>query len=142
MLRKNTKSWNNENISGVQISFHRLTKVDVTSKFPNARLDTAHHWPSIAKNVPKIVCQYRAVSGMITLVCTWRLILAQTLAASNCFRHSYGPMLCRTLVYSLLEWFSMVKVTHGPIMCRPWARLKEFLLRDKINRLLVKLFSF
>ena len=86
---------------------------------PSAKLDTAQHWPSIVKNLPKIGCQYRAVSGMITPACTWRPILIQTLIASTCFRHSNGPMLCRTLVFSLPEWFAVVKVTHGPVMCRP-----------------------
>ena len=86
---------------------------------PSAKLDTAQHWPSIAKNLPKIGCQYRAVAGMITPVCTWRPMLAQTLATSTCFRHSNGPMLCRTLVFSLPGWFAVVKVTHGPVMCRP-----------------------
>ena len=46
--------------------------------------------------LPKIGCQYRAVAGMITPVCTWRTILAQTLAANTCFRNSKGPMMCRT----------------------------------------------
>ena len=69
---------------------------------------------------------------MITPVCTWRRILAQTLAASTCFRHSNGPMLCRTLVFSLPEWFAVVKVTHGPVMCRPWARLWLFYFQNWI----------
>ena len=91
----------------------------VVESVPSAKLDTDQHWPSIAKNLPKIGCQYRAVAGMITPVCTWRPMLAQTLAASTCFRHSNGPMLCRTLVFSLPGWFAVVKVTHGPVMCRP-----------------------
>ena len=98
--------------------------------YPSAKLDTAQHWPSIAKNLPKIGCQYRAVAGMITPVCTWRSILAQTLAASTCFRHSNGPMLCRTPVCSIPEWFAVVKVTHGPVMCRPWARLWLFYFQN------------
>ena len=75
-------------------------KLDIspTKHYPSTNLDTAQHWPSIAKNLPKIGCQYRAVAGMITLVCTWRPILAQTLAASTCFRYRNVPMLCRTLV--------------------------------------------
>ena len=70
--------------------------------------------PASANFLPKIDCQSRDVIGMITPVCTWRPILAQTLAAKTCFRHSNGPMLCRTLVFSLPEWFAVVKVTHGP----------------------------
>ena len=93
---------------------------------PSAKLDTAQHWPIIAKNFPKIGCQYRAVAAMITPVCTWGPMLAQTLAASTCFRHSNGPMLCRTLVFALPGWFAVVKVTHGPVMCRPWARIWLF----------------
>ena len=91
----------------------------MTCRRPSAKLDTAQHWPSITKNLPKIGCQYRAVAGMITPVCTWRPMLAQTLAASTCFRHSNGSMLCRTLVFSLPGWFAVIKVTHGPVMCRP-----------------------
>ena len=91
--------------------------------FPSATLDTAQHWPSIAKNLPKIGCQYRTAAGMITPVCTWWPILAQTIIANNCFWHSNGPVLCRTLVFSLPEWCAAVKVTHGPVMCRPWAEL-------------------
>ena len=37
-------------------------------------------------------------------------ILAQTLAISTCFRHSNGPMLCRTRVFSHPEWFAEVNV--------------------------------
>ena len=66
------------------------------SDYPSANLDTAQHWPGIAKNLLKINCQYRAVAGVVTPVCTWRPILAQTLDTSTCFRHSNGPMLCRT----------------------------------------------
>ena len=39
------------------------------------------------------------------------------------FRHSDGPMQCRTLVFSLPEWFAVVKVIHDRVICRPWARL-------------------
>ena len=39
--------------------------------------------------LPKIGCQYRAVTRMITPAYTWRPILAQNLAASTCFRHRY-----------------------------------------------------
>ena len=67
----------------------------------SAKEDTAQHWPSIAKNLPKIGCQYRAVVKMITSIWTWRSILVRTLAANTCFRHSNGPMLSRTLVFSL-----------------------------------------
>ena len=94
--------------------------------YPSVKLNTTQHWPSIAKNLPKIDCQYRAVAGMITPVCTWRPNLAQTLAANTCFRHSNWPMLCRTLVFSLPEWFAVVKVTHGAVMCRLWAGLWLF----------------
>ena len=97
--------------------FYRLPYI------PRAELDTANTDPASAKMFPKIGCQYRAVTGMITPVCTWRPILAQNLAANTCFRHSKGPMLCRTLVFSLPEWFAVVKVTHGPVMCRLWAGL-------------------
>ena len=93
---------------------------------PSAKLDTAQHWPSIAKSLPKIGCQYRVVAGMINPVCIWRPILAQTLAANTCFWHRNGPMLCRTLVFSLPEWFAVVKVTHGPVICRLWVKLWLF----------------
>ena len=63
--------------------------------------------------LPKISCQYRAVAWMITPVCILRSILAQTQTANTCFRHSNGPILCRALVFSLPEWFAVVKVTHG-----------------------------
>ena len=32
----------------------------------------------------------------------------------NFIENCNGPMLCRTLVFSLPEWFAVVKVTHGP----------------------------
>ena len=98
----------------------------MNNQYPSAKLYMVQHWPSIAKNLPKIGCQYRAVAGMITPVCTWGPMLAQTLAVSTCFRHSNGPMLCRTLVFSLSKWFAAIKVTHGLVMCCPWARLRLF----------------
>ena len=57
-------------------------------------------------------------------------MLAQTLAASTCFQHSSGPMLCRTLIFSLPEWFAVVNVTHSPVMCRPWAWLWLFYFQN------------
>ena len=85
--------------------------------FPKCEI---RYGPTLAQHRQKFAeDRYRAVAGMITPVCTWRPMLAQTLAASTCFRHSSGPMLCRTLVFSLPGWFAVVKVTHGPVMCRP-----------------------
>ena len=97
---------------------------------PSAKLDTAQHWPSIVKIFPKIDCQYRVAAGMITSVCTWRPILAHTLAANTYFRHSNGPIVGRTLVFSLPECFAVVKMIHGPVMCRPWAILWLFYFRN------------
>ena len=102
----------------------------VLFKVPSAKLDTAQHSPSIANNFPKIGCQYRAVAGIITPVCTWRPILAQSLAASTCFRHNNGPMLCRTLVFSLPELFAGVKMKHDTVMCRPWSGLWLFYFQN------------
>ena len=98
----------------------------VFPNWPSAKLDTAQHWPSIAKNLPKIGCQYRVVAGMIIPVCTWLPILVQTLAANTCFRYSNRPMLCRILVFSLPEWFTVVKVRHGAVMSHPWPGLWLF----------------
>ena len=67
---------------------------------------------------------------MITPVCTWWPILAQTLAANTCFQHNNGPMLCRILVYSLPKWFALVKVTYDAVMCRPWVGFWLFYFRN------------
>ena len=78
---------------------------------------------------------------MITPVCTWRPMLAQTLAARTCFQHSSRPMLCRTLVFSLPEWFAVVNVTHSPVMCRPWADSGSSTFRTGCHTVILKVTS-
>ena len=79
------------------------------------RLNTG---PASAKMLPKIGCQYLAVTGMITPVWTWRTILAQILSAKTYFRQSNGPMLCRTLVFSLPEWCAKFRLNSVNLKSR------------------------
>ena len=93
--------------------------------FPSAKLNPAQPWPSIGK----IVAEDRLpISGRCPNDNSGMHLAANSgpnSAANTCFRHSNGPMLCRTLVFLLAEWFSVVKVTHRPVMCRPWATLAQ-----------------
>ena len=61
--------------------------------------------------LPEIDCQYLAVTGMITPVCTWRPILAQTLATNTSLINV--PSMGRTLAFLLLELDAIVKVAIG-----------------------------
>ena len=115
------------------------------------QLDTAQHWPSIAKNLSRFDCQYPAVAGLITPVCTWRPILAQILVANTCVRYSKradavpisgfltSRMVCgrnsntwpsnmlsrgQTLSLLLSKLDSIVKVTIGLIQGRYWAKFR------------------
>ena len=42
----------------------------------------------------------------------------------------HWPRMGKILVVSLPEWFAMVKLAHGPVMCRPWAGLWFFYFRN------------
>ena len=100
------------------------------SCFPSAKLGTLQHWPSICKNVAEdqlpIWCRCWNDNSGSHLAAN----LAQILATNTCFWQSNGPMLCRTLVLSLPEWFAVVKMTLGRVICRPWAGLWLFYFQN------------
>ena len=67
----------------------------IKSFFPNCEVIYVPTLAQHRQTLPKIGYQYRAVAEMITTVCTWQPILAQTLTANSCFRHIIGPMPCQ-----------------------------------------------
>ena len=70
------------------------------------------------------------VEGFITSLAPERLPYRGPIGAPPKCLHGNGPILCQTLVLLIPEWFAVVKVTHGPVMCRLWAGLWLFYFRN------------